>query len=117
MATIRKRRLASGKSVWQCDYRDQHGRRRSKQFDRKRDADAFLVKARGEVTQGLHVADSETGTVRRAYERPIEVLKAESAAPATIDNYEVYYRNHVRPFLGTRLLTCIDAVHVQDLLA
>ena len=48
MATIRKRswRTASGerRERWQVDFRDQNGARVHKQFDRKKDADAFLVR-------------------------------------------------------------------------
>ena len=44
MASIRKRAWlapdGTERQAWQVDYRDAAGKRRSKQFDKKRDADA-----------------------------------------------------------------------------
>ena len=39
MATIRKRTLPSGLIRWQVDFSDQTGKRRSKLFPRRKDAD------------------------------------------------------------------------------
>jgi integrase len=116
MASIRKRTLPSGKTVWQCDYRDQAGKRRSRQFRKKADADSFMVKARHEVSQGTHTPDSTTVTVDKAFALLIAALKAEGSAPSTISNYEVYYKNHVGPFLRARLLTRIGPADVQEYL-
>jgi integrase len=72
MATIRKRSWATPagepREAWIADYRDQQGKRRHKQFARKKDADKWLVTARHEVTQGTHVADSASITVAQAGE-------------------------------------------------
>ena len=61
MATIRKRswRTASGEAreSWQVDFVDQAGKRRHKQFSRKKDADAWLVEARGQVERGTFSAE------------------------------------------------------------
>ena len=66
MASIRKRTWKSGdevKTAWVADYSDQSGKRHLKTFERKKDADAFLVAARGEVQRGTHTADSGSITV------------------------------------------------------
>jgi integrase len=69
MASIRKRTWKSGgetKTAWICDYRDQSGTRRLKQFARKKDADAWLVKVRGEIAAGIHTPDAASITVSEA---------------------------------------------------
>ena len=66
MASIRKRILHSGKSVWLVDFKDTNSRRRARQFYTKRDADAFMVTARAEVASGTYVHDSDANTVGEA---------------------------------------------------
>jgi hypothetical protein len=66
MATIRKRVMPSGRTAWQADYVDGAGRRRHKQFSVRRDADAFLTRAKSEVAVGVHTADSASMTVAAA---------------------------------------------------
>ena len=63
MATIRKRALPSGKVVWQVDFKDTNGKRRARQFPTKREADAFMVKARAEVAVGTYVHDADSITL------------------------------------------------------
>ncbi len=56
--SIRKREwtTASGeaKTAWLAEYRDSAGKRRSKQFSRKKEADAYSDQVRTEVRQDLH---------------------------------------------------------------
>ena len=66
MASIRKRTLPSGKVAWQVDFKDVNGKRRSRQFQMKREADAFMVKARAEVATGTYVHDADSVTVAEA---------------------------------------------------
>lgn len=114
MATIRKRTLPSGKAVWLASYLDNAGKRRFKQFERKRDADAYLTKAKAEVAAGSHVPDRMASTVDDGYTLLIAALKGDKAAGATLHNYRVYYRNHVKPFLGSRLLPKLHPADVGD---
>jgi hypothetical protein len=58
MATIRKRTLPSGLVRWQVDFTDQAGKRRSKLFPRRKDADVYLVKVRSLVANHTYLADS-----------------------------------------------------------
>lgn len=114
MASIRKRTLPSGKTVWLASYTDGAGGRRFKQFPTKREADAFLTRARSEVSAGSHVPDRAASTVDQAYDLLITALEADKAAGATLHNYRVYFRNHVRPFLGARLLPKLHPADVGD---
>jgi integrase len=66
MASIRKRRLPSGRSAWLVDFADANGRRRARQFSTKREADAFMVTARAEVASGTYVHDADAITVAAA---------------------------------------------------
>ncbi len=45
------------KTAWQVDYKDSAGHRRSKQFPRKKEAEAWLVNASWEVKQGTHTPE------------------------------------------------------------
>ena len=70
MTAIRKRAWTSAngeaKTAWLVDYRDQAGKRRSKQFARKKDAESWLVSAAWQVSQGTHTHDRDSVTVREA---------------------------------------------------
>jgi integrase len=66
MATIRKRLLPSGLVRWQVGFADAGGKRRAKLFERRKDADAYLVKVRPQVAAGTYVHDSESITVGEA---------------------------------------------------
>ena len=54
MTSIRKRNWiapdGAEKAGWQVDYRDQAGKRRRKQFDRKKEAEAWLTTAAYQVS-------------------------------------------------------------------
>jgi integrase len=70
MASIRRRtwRTASGEAreSWQLDFVDQTGKRRHKQFQRKKDADAELVKLRAQVADGVYTPESASAAVGEA---------------------------------------------------
>jgi len=68
--SVRKRtwKTAAGeeRQAWLCDYTGQSGKRHVKTFARKKDADAFIAKAKVEVREGVHTADSDSITIRDA---------------------------------------------------
>ncbi|UXS38357.1 site-specific integrase [Agrobacterium tumefaciens] len=105
MATIRKRKLPSGNSVWLAEYRDGAGKRRFKQFDLKRDADAFLLTVRGEVRDGIHVAESQSSTIAAAADDWLKAVKAAGREQSTIDQYRQHVDLHIRPLIGDVLLS------------
>ncbi|MFG1399896.1 tyrosine-type recombinase/integrase [Roseixanthobacter pseudopolyaromaticivorans] len=114
MATIRKRTLPSGRPVWQTDYIDGGGKRRHKQFPTKKEADAFLVHARGEVARGIHTADSASITLNAAADLWITACTANRREEATIKRYRATLDLYVRPALGTSKLSRISTVTVQE---
>ena len=66
--SVRKRILPSGEIRWQVDYRDQKGKRRSRQFETQKEAKNHETTVRGEIRAGTHVADSASVTVAKAGE-------------------------------------------------
>lgn len=110
---IRKRILPSGNHVWLAEYRDGGGKRRFKQFERKKDADDFLLTVRGEVRKGVHVAESQSITVKQAADLWIERAEADGLEASTIASYKQHRDLHIVPAIGARKLTAITAPAVQ----
>jgi integrase len=113
MATIRKRILPSGKGVWQADYRDGSGARRSKQFGLKREAEVFLTKAQHDVGQGTHVADSTSITVSDAADLWVKRAESDGLERSTVDQYKQHRDIHIVPELGALKLNKITTVSVH----
>jgi integrase len=99
--SVRKRVLPSGLTVWLVDYRDGSGKRRARQFDTKREADAFNVKIRGELVTGTHTPDAASITVEEASRLWIVRCEREPLEPATLLDYRQHLKLHILPFVGT----------------
>ena len=88
MATIKKRLWTSPsgepREAWQVFFVDKAGKRRHKQFRLKKDADAWLVKARNEVREGTFVAEGDSPTVIEAIDAGLRAArrKAGNARPS-----------------------------------
>lgn len=113
MATVRKRELPSGSIVWQADYKDGSGKRRSKQFPRRKDADEFLLTARGEVRAGVHVAESQSITIKKAADLWIERAEAEKLEASTLASYRQHRDIHIVPRIGAIKLSAATVPWVQ----
>lgn len=100
VASVRKRTLPSGKAVWQVDYKDQGGKRRSRQFKTKKEAEAYETKVRNEVVFGIHTPDSTSITVAEAAKLWLETCEGESLQPVTLKGYREYVKLHINPRLG-----------------
>jgi integrase len=83
------------KVAWLVDYRDAVGKRRAKQFSRKKDADAFETQASWEVKQGTHTADSQSITVHKAGEIWLARGRREGLEQSTLDAYEQHLNLHI----------------------
>ena len=113
MATIRKRTLDSGNTVWQCDYRDQHGKRRSRQFPRKRDADSHLAEALRTIDLGSYVPAKRGTTLETSIEdwlshceKRVGIGGEDNLERATFEDYRGKVRNHLlNPDYGIGNLT------------
>lgn len=78
MAVVKKRTWTNSKgeprSAWKVDWTDQHGNRERRQFDTKREADAFRVTIEGQLKDGTYRADARSVTVAEAATAYIEMM-------------------------------------------
>lgn len=117
MASVRKREWTNSdgtKSVkWLVDYKDQFGKRRFRNFERKRDADAWLVGAAWEVAKGVHTADSQTITVTAACNIWIKAAEANDRERGTIQQYRQLANLHIKPLIGAEKLSRLTRPKVE----
>lgn len=116
--SVRKRTWTTPKGErkegWQADYVDAKGKRRRKMFARKKDADAFLLTARTEVREGVHVADADTVTVEEAGKLWIKSGDAAGLERTTMDQRRQHLDLHIKPFLGDVKLNKLTVPGVRD---
>lgn len=116
--SIRKRTWKTGKgeekTAWIVDYTDAKGTRRLKTFSKKKEADAFEVKAKTEVREGVHVADSASVTVGKAGELWITSGEAAGLERSTINQRKRHLKFHIRPLIGEMLLSKLTVPTVRD---
>lgn len=119
MASVRRRmwRGPGGEErfAWQASYTDQLGKRRTKTFARKRDAEAWLPQTQVDVSRGVHTPDSTSVTVAAAVDNWIEARKREKRESATIRSYESTVRLHVLPFVGREKLSRLNKPAIERL--
>jgi integrase len=124
MASLRKRTWTyKGKpaTAWVVDYKDQGGKRRSKQFDRQKDADAYRRQVERELEQGIHVADRETVTFGEACEAWLDDCERrwrirDRMSGVTLQGYRRFVRYHIEPAIGAVPLPKITSPQLQDLI-
>ena len=104
MATVRKRILPSGLVVWRASYTDGAGVRRTKQFPRKSDGEAWLVETRHDIARGLHTPGSLSPSVKEAAALWIKRCNDKQLEATTIDAYEQHVNLHIVPFIGAKKL-------------
>jgi len=109
MACVRKREWTNRDGTtsvkWLVDYKGQSGKRRFRNFDRKRDADAWIVRAAWEVATGVHTADSQTITVAEACDMWVKTAEANDRERGTIQQYRQLADLHIKPLIGAEKLS------------
>jgi|SRR5215217_535478 len=121
--SVRKRTWTTNgveQSGWQADYKGADGKRHRPTFAKKKDAEAYLLKARGEVRDGVHVPDSATITVEEAGKLWLKSGAAAGLERTTIDQRKQHLNLHIVPFIGNDKLNKITVPSVrafQDRLA
>jgi integrase len=116
MASVRKRTWKSGdetKTAWVADYFDQGGKRHLKTFERKKDADAWLVDARGEVKRGVHTPESASITVAEAAELWIGRSELENLERSTLRQYRNHTDLHIKPVIGAEKLARLSTPAIE----
>jgi integrase len=116
--SIRKRtwKTAKGdaKEAWIVDYSDQAGKRRMKTFARKKDADAYQARAKVDVGEGIHTADSVSVTVAAAADLWLKTCVGRELERSTIAAYERQTRLHIVPAIGQTKLSRLTAPLVRE---
>jgi integrase len=117
MSTIRRRCWVSNgatKSAWVVDYRDNGGTRRQKTFSRKKSAEKFLTSVSWELSEGTHVPDKETVTVKEAFQMWIKRCELKKLEQSTTENYSYVGKKHILPYIGEIKLTKLTKVRVEQ---
>jgi integrase len=99
---------------WLVDYRDSAGKRRAKQFETKRDADGYMVKARAEVAAGTHVADSQSVSLGEAADLWVESGERDRLEVTTVRQRRQHVDLHIKPLIGGTKLSRLSAPIVQE---
>ena len=117
MSSIRKRSWTDAKGedhqAWLVDYKDAAGKRRFKQFARKKDAEAWKTQAAWHVTQGTHTPDSQSITVSVAAKQWLDRAERDKLEPTTIAAYGQHVRLHIEPICGGVKLSQLTAPIVE----
>src|SRR3954451_24860112 len=111
MGNIAKR----GNGKWLARYRDDSGRERSKQFDRKADGQRWLAEVTTSMAKGTYVDPAGGKVTFRDYADSwltVQVLR-----PTSLANYEATLRLNVYPRLGDRPLAAIRPTEIAGLVA
>jgi integrase len=113
MPTVRKRKLPSGLVRWQASYVDGAGERRAKLFERKADAEAWLIETRHDLKRGLHTPAGLSPTVKEAGALWIKRCKEKGLEQSTIGSYEEHLELHIYPLIGAIKLADLNAPAVN----
>jgi len=113
MAKVRKRTLPSGLVRWQAGYIDGGGQRRFKMFEKKSEAEAWLVEVRHDVARGTHTPGSLSPTVKDAAALWIKRCGEKRLEPMTVKGYEEHVDLHIVPFIGAKKLSEITVPAVN----
>jgi integrase len=116
--SVRKRtwKTAAGeeRQAWIVDYADQAGKRRLKTFARKKDADAYEVRTKVDIGEGVHTADSASITIAAASELWLTTCRGRGLERSTVTFYEQTVRLHIVPALGNLKLSRLTAPLVRE---
>jgi integrase len=116
MATVTKRVWTDArgkrKEAWRVAYTDQSGKRRFKQFTRKKDADAYELTAQWEVKHGVHTPDADSITVADAADLWLATAETNGCDRGTLKSYGEMARCHIKPLLGAEKLSRLTSPKV-----
>jgi integrase len=98
---------------WVADYHDGAGVRRLKTFNTRKDADAWLVIARGEVARGTHSPPSTSILVQEAAADWLRQLELHNRERAYLKTCREHVNVHINPRLGHEKLARLTAPRVN----
>src|SRR5258708_3273813 len=116
--SVRKRSWAnrdgSPGEAWLVDYVGPDGSRHTKNFDRKKDADAYHAVVAVEVRRGTHTPDSKSVTVAEARRLWLASGEAAGLEQTTLDYYGQHVELHIIPLIGAVKLSQLTAPMVRQ---
>lgn len=106
-------------TAWEIRYKDQRGKRRSKQFTTKKEAKEFSDTIVSSVRAGTHVHDRDTVTLSEACKNWIAASKRgrdgrEPVERSTLVSYQNHVDKYIEPALGAYKLTVISTAVIRD---
>jgi integrase len=84
---------------------DSSGKRRAKQFDRRCEAEAYLLQVRGDLARGLHVAPGASPTIADVAAIWIQRCDRDRLERSTTRQYRSHLKNHILPICGKMKLS------------
>jgi integrase len=105
---------AKEKEGWMSDYVDGEGKRRSKTFAKKSEADAHQLTAKTEVKQGTHTPESKSPTVAVAGKSWLEACKGRMERSTYVE-YARHLEQHIVPYIGGMKVAKLTRGNVKDL--
>ena len=118
MTTVNKivRHTKAGEQYirYKVEYRDSANNRRFKSFLKQKDAKNFSDNIGGDVSRGLHIADSQTVVFSDFTEAYLRACTAQQIEKSTWLDYDGIIRNYLMPEFANQLLTDISVKNVKD---
>ena len=108
---VRKNSKGEERPVWVVDFFDQEHQRHKRQFDLKKDADAWELRVRTELRDKIH--SSDTHSVNDAGQMWLDRSRANGVERSTLTSYETVLRVHVAPRLGEMRVSDVTVATVE----
>lgn len=118
MATVKRRNWTNAKGekkeAWRVSYTDSAGKRRFKQYEKKKNADAYRIKIEGELATGIHTADAASITVAKACDVWLAAAKEGGCDRGTLKAYKEVVNGHIKPLLGKDKLSRLTGPKIVE---
>jgi integrase len=107
MASLRRRKLSSGRGVWQVEYRE-NGRRRHRQFLSKEQAENFFAETKLRTRQARPTVElGSVITLDEFAERWLKQIES-TVTPRTVESYRQILDLYIRPIIGEHRMVDLD---------
>jgi integrase len=107
MASLRRRKLSSGRGVWQVEYRE-NGHRRHRQFPSKEEAENFFAATKQRTRQARPTVElANVITLDEFANRWLKQIET-TVTPRTIESYRQILDLYIRPIIGDHRMVDLD---------
>ena len=116
MGAISRVTHSSGRRAWQTRWRDPSGRQRAKNFDRKVDAERYLLAMETDKLRGRYTDPRLAKTALADWLADYQATRV-NLGLQTQERDQATIRNHVLPSFGTWAVGSIQPIHVAQWVA